>query len=522
MMMLHFFSFFVLGLTSLQPSSPSGLGTVSFPTSCSSAAQPHIERGVALLHSFQYEEAGQEFEVGATRDTSCAMCHWGEAMTRFHPLSGEWPTAAIFDTARGDIIRAQRTGSPTFRERGYIAAIAAFFDASPSPDRRGRLRAYARQFERLHRQFPDDGEAAAFYALSLVTLANEGVDDLGNRRRAINILHPLVRQQPNHPGAAHYLIHATDRPELARLGLEAARRYADIAPDSSHALYMPSHIFVRLGLWDEAIATNVRAAAAGAHAVMEHRGDYTYQIHAMEFLNYAYLQRGLEAKAREQHDTVSTVPGASEKEKIADRALFVGRAAIELHRWQEAAALAVPDLDPSWLSDAYWARTIGAARTRNIGGARNNLTKYRDSIRALLAGRGPDARIPPTVRIAQLEAEGWVAFAEGRRDEALRVLRQAATLEAEEVGESVVVPAREMLADLLIELGRPAAALREYESILKAAPNRFNTLLGAARASMAVGDRSKARAYYQLLLAVAAAAADREELRDARAFVNGR
>jgi len=178
--------------------------------------------------------------------------------------------------------------------------------------------------------------------------------------------------------------------------------------------------------------------------------------------------------------------------------------------------------DPSWLSDLYWARTIGAARTRNIDGARNNVTKYRESIRALLAGRGPDARIPPTVRIAQLEAEGWIAFAEGRRDEALRTLWQAATLEAEEVGESVVVPARETLADLLIELGRPAAALREYESLLKAAPNRFNTLLGAARASMAVGDRSKARAYYQLLLAVAAPDADREELRDARAFVNGR
>jgi tetratricopeptide (TPR) repeat protein len=522
MMMLHVFSVFALGLASVQPSSPSSLGTVSFPTSCSSAAQPHIERGVALLHSFQYEEAAQEFEAGANRDTSCAMCHWGKAMTRFHPLWGEWPTAETFDAARRDIIRAQRTGSPTIRERGYIAATAAFFDASPRTDRRGRLRAYARQLERLHRQFPDDGEAAAFYALSLVTLASEGVDDLANRRRAINILDPLLRQQPNHPGAPHYLIHAADRPDLALLGLEAARRYADIAPDSSHALHMPSHIFVRLGLWDEAIVTNVRAAAAGAHAVMEHRGDYTYQIHAMEFLNYAYLQRGLEAKAREQHDALSTVPGASEKEKLADRALFAGRAAIELHRWQEAAALAVPDLDPSWLSDAYWARTIGAAGMRNIGGARNNLTNYRESVRALLAGRGPGARVPPTVRIAQLEAEGWVAFAEGQSDEALRTLRQAATLEAEEVGESVVVPAREMLADLLVELGRPAAALREYESVLKAAPNRFNTLLGAARASMALGDRSKARAYYHLLLAVAAPDADRAELRHARAFVDGR
>src|SRR5262245_25110805 len=362
MMMLHFFSFFVLGLTSLQPSSPSGLGTVSFPTSCSSAAQPHIERGVALLHSFQYEEAGQEFEVGATRDTSCAMCHWGEAMTRFHPLSGEWPTAAIFDTARGDIIRAQRTGSPTFRERGYIAAIAAFFDASPSPDRRGRLRAYARQFERLHRQFPDDGEAAAFYALSLVTLAKEGVDDLANRRRAINMLHPLVRQQPNHPGAAHYLIHAADTPELAPRGLEAARRYANIAPDSSHALHMPSHIFVRLGLWDETIA-NLRAAAAGAMAMAEHHGSSDYEMHALDYLAYAYVQRGQEAMAR-QAAALNNVTGANPNVQANMRAYLAARTALDLHHWDEATVVDIPS-GTFRAIQVWWARTIGAARLRD-------------------------------------------------------------------------------------------------------------------------------------------------------------
>jgi len=521
MMMLQVVGAVSLALASAQPSSPR-LGTVRFPTSCSSAAQPHIERGVALLHSFQYEEAAQEFEAGANRDASCAMCHWGKAMTKFHPLWGEWPTTETLDAARQDVVRAQRTGAPTVRERGYIAATAAFFDAPLRSDRRGRLRAYARQWERLHEQFPDDGEAAAFYALSLVTLASQGVDDLANRRRAIKLLDPLLRQQPDHPGAAHYLLHAADRPELARLGLEAARRYAGIAPDSSHALHMPSHIFVRLGMWDETIATNLRAASAGAHAAMEHRGDYTYQIHAMEFLNYAYLQRGLEARAREQHDALSTVPGASDKEKLVDRALFAGRAAIELHRWQEAAALAVPDLDPSWLSDIYWVRTIGAARMQNFVSARENLVNYRLALEALLAGRGPGARVPPPVRIAQLEVEAWLAFAEDRRGQALRLLRRAATIEATEVGESVVVPAREMLADLWVALSRPAAALPEYESVLRAAPNRFNALLGAARASMVVGERGRALAYYRQLLTIAAPDADREELLEARALVDGK
>jgi hypothetical protein len=242
----------------------------------------------------------------------------------------------------------------------------------------------------------------------------------------------------------------------------------------------------------------------------------------MEFLNYAYLQRGLEARAREQHDALSTVPGASDKEKLVDRALFAGRAAIELHRWQEAAALAVPDLDPSWLSDIYWVRTIGAARMQNLVSARENLVNYRLALEALLAGRGPGARVPPPVRIAQLEVEAWLAFAEDRRGQALRLLRRAATIEATEVGESVVVPAREMLADLWVALSRPAAALPEYESVLKAAPNRFNALLGAARASMVVGERGRALAYYRQLLTIAAPDADREELLEARALVEGK
>ncbi len=512
----------VLGLVAAPSTQQGGLGVVSFPTSSSSAAQPHIERGVALLHSFQYDEAALEFDTGLLVDTSCAMCHWGKAMTRFHPLWGEWPTTDSFQRGREDLMRAQQTGARTARERGYLAAAAAFFNAPPSTTRRGRLRAYVRQFAVLHRQEPDDDEAASFYALSLLALGADGVDDLSNRRRAIETLEVVLRRQPRHPGAVHYLIHATDRPDLAARGLAAARAYADIAPDSSHALHMPSHIFVRLGMWPEAIATNLRAAVAGAQAVIAHHGDYTYQIHALEFLNYAYLQWGLEAKAREQHNALSTVPGASDEEKLADRASFEARAAVELHRWEEAAALPLPALDPSWLADAYWARTIGAARLHNVADARTNLAKFTESQGALVAGMGAGAHIPPAMRIALLEAEAWVAFAEGRDDAAVTLLRQAAKLDASEVGESVVVPAREMLADLLLDLRRPAEAKREYDAVLRAAPNRFNALLGAARASDAVGARTSAQASYRRLIEMVAPDADREELREARASLEQR
>jgi tetratricopeptide (TPR) repeat protein len=510
----------VVGVLALpQPAKIDHLGTVTFPTSCSSEVQPTIERGVALLHSFQYEEAAQAFDDASRRDASCAMCHWGKAMTLYRPLFGEWPTPEELKEGRQGIARAEQLGVTTARERGYLAAAAAFFNASPTTTHAGRIRAYSGQLGTLHRRFPDDGEATAFYALSLVALAGERVNALANRRQAIAILAPLLRRQPNHPGVAHYLIHAADRPELAPLGLVAARMYANIAPDSSHALHMPSHIFVRLGLWEETIALNLRAAAAGAHAAMEHRGDYTYQIHAMDYLNYAYLQRGLESKARALQDELSDVPAASDDEKMASRAYFAGRTAIELHRWPEAAALPIPKLPLSWLSDVLWARAIGAARNDDIGAARQNIASLRESVRALLAGRDQGSRTAHEMPITQLEAEAWVAFAEGNSDQAQIYLRRAVDREAADGSESVAVPAREMLADLLLELKRPREALSAYQAVLKAAPNRFNALLGAARAADALGIDAQVRGYYRQLIAVAATDADRPEVEAVRAYL---
>jgi tetratricopeptide (TPR) repeat protein len=492
------------------PAQSNQLGTVTFPTSCSSAVQPTIERGVALLHSFQYEEAAQAFDDAARRDLSCAMCHWGKAMTLYHQL-WDWPNADALQKGRREIADAQRVGAKTARERGYLAAAAAFFNAPLAAAHARRIRAYSRQMAVMHRQFPDDGEATAFYALSLVAIADEHVNDLANLRRAIELLNPLLHEQPNHPGAAHYLIHAADRPQLAPLGLEAARVYADIAPDSSHALHMPSHIFVRLGMWQETITANLRAAAAGKQAALEHRGDYTYQVHAIDYLNYAYLQLGKGSSARALLDDLNDVPTASDKEKASDRAYSAGHAAIEEHRWSDAAALPLAALDITWLRDAYWARAMGAARSGDVAAARYNLVKYRESLR--------ESRDRDVMSVQQLEAEAWVFFAEGNVTRSIRLLRRAAEREATEGGDEVSVPAREMLADLLFELKRPREALNAYEMVLKATPNRFDALLGAARAADALNMNNVAVQHYRQLLRVAAPDADRPELETARAYV---
>jgi len=269
------------------------LGTVRFSTSAAPPAQPRFEQGLALLHSFQYEEAEQAFGRAAQQDWQCAMCHWGLAMVHYQQLS-DWPSASDFARARQELARAQRIRRTTTRERAYIAAAATFFQSNRALTHAARIGQYSRQLDLLRRRFPTDVDATAFYALSLVALANEQPNPLPLLRSAVDVLEPLLQTDGNHPGVAHYLIHAADQPELAMRGLEAARCYADIAPDSSHALHMPSHIFVRLGLWDEAIALNLRAAKAGAAAMAEHRGAPTNQTHALDYHAYAYLQRGQE------------------------------------------------------------------------------------------------------------------------------------------------------------------------------------------------------------------------------------
>lgn len=495
-----------------------GVGKVNFPTSCSAEAQGSLEKGLALLHSFQYEESAQAFSEAAQRDGQCAMAYWGKAMSLDHQL-WDFPTAATLAEGRKDIEQAQKLGQQTAREREYIAAAFAFYQDDPKLTHTARVQAYSTAMQKLYADNPQDVEAGAFYALSLVALAQGGVDELPNRRKAIAILNPLFERQPNNPGLAHYLIHACDAPELASEGLPAARLYAKIAPDSSHATHMPSHIFRQLGLWQEMIDSNIAAMAVAAEATEQHRGDASYEFHAMDFLNYAYLQAGEESKARQLIEEAKSVPGAKPEDLADHQATFAAVNAIELHRWKEASSLAIPKERLTWQDVTYWARAIGAARSGDVNGARENAQKLAEILQAQAAHQKELGNQVPAQRVEQREVDGWVANAEGKSDEALADLRGAAEFEESDREDPVCVPAREMLADLLLELKRPKESLVEYQAVLKNYPNRFDAIYGAARASEAAASRQQARDYYNQLVKISLPGADRPELRAARDYV---
>ena len=491
------------------------LGHVDFPNSCKAEAQPALLKGLALLHSFQYMASESAFKAATDLDTNCAMAHWGAAMALYHQL-WDFPGKRTLKEGLKSVEAAQKLGAPTSRERGYIAAAAAFYQDDEKLSHVQRTKAYSQALAQLHLGAPRDVEASAFYALSLVALGDENVDDTANRKKAMSILEPLFKQHPDNPGVAHYLIHATDKPELASAGLAAARAYAKIAPDSSHALHMPSHIFTRLGLWQESIASNIAATAAAAHATEMHQSEAHYQTHAMEFLDYAYLQSGQEAKARALSAEEMNVPGSGEGEKVDHRAVVDARNAIELHRWKEAAELAIPERRNSQ-DIIYWARAIGAARSGDVAAAKDAMSKLEEAV-AHREGYDVSSEKATDLR----EAEAWLACVQGDSARAIELLRASAEREDAKGLESTTMPAREMLGDLLLELKKPSDAMEAYKTVLVEAPNRFDALLGAAQASQAMGDTHSARDYYSQLLKIADPAADRPELKEAKSYLAAR
>jgi tetratricopeptide (TPR) repeat protein len=509
-----------LGADNSSTAPPDQLGNVNFPTSCTAQVQPMIEKGVALLHSFQYTESGKTFAEASTRDPQCAIAHWGKAMAPFYQL-WEFPGDKTLKAGRKEIETAQKLHSANPREQGFITAAAAFFQKKSKMTHVDRLQAYSGVLERLYSENPGDVEFGSFYALSLVSLAEEDHDnEIADRQKAIAILEPLLRQHPDHPGVAHYMIHATDRPEFAAQGLEAARRYAAIAPDSAHALHMPSHIFVRLGLWQDSITSNIVANSSGAHAAELHLAEYHYQTHAMDFLSYSYLQSGQEAKAREVIEHTNHVVGANEEDKADHRAYLAARTALELHRWKEAAALPIPAIRKNWQDTIFWARAIGAARSGDVARAESDVKELSQLVadrekRSKKSGYAVSGEKATDLR----EAEAWLSFAKGKPDEALSELRAAADHQDKNGGESVSVPAREMLADMLLELRRPSEAIAEYKTVLKNSPNRFDGILGAARSAQATGDTGGAQSYYAQLAQVCGAGADRPELAEAKTYL---
>ena len=500
------------------------LGTVHFAVSCAAEVQKPFERGVALLHSFWYEEAKKEFEQIAKDDPKCAMAHWGIAMSIWHELWNQ-PDAATIKLGHEEVKTARSLHPKTDRERDYITAMDEFYRGKRR-DYHDRASTYSQAMATTHQDYPNDLEAAAFYALSLLASEPDNDTTFANRKQAAAILEKLFAVEPDHPGVAHYLIHSYDKPQLAQLGLPAARRYAQIAPAAPHALHMPSHIFARLGLWQDDINSNLASIAATRKTAAMHMGGEGHQFHAMDFLVYAYLQSGREADAQRVIDEVKAMPakkgdmyGMDFDPRTDALVTFTARYALEMHHWTEAASLEViPGAETGDNSITYWARAIGAARSGNLPDARKDVAEI-DTIHATLL-KQKKTSFAESVEQDRQEAAAWVAHAEGNNDEAIKTLRTIAEKEEAEGDEPLAIPAREMLADMMLDMNHPEQALTEYEADLKFNPNRFNGLYGAARAAEMVGKSDKSNSYYARLVKICDGSnSDRPELSRAKSLL---
>jgi hypothetical protein len=503
---------------------PGKLGKVSFPVSCDPSVQSQFSSAVAMLHSFWYEKASDTFAGVAQKDPACGMAYWGIAMTHYHPI---WSAPGPADLKAGlsALEKAKAAGAKTQRERDYIAAIETFYKDSDKLDHGTRALAYEKAMDQLQTRYSDDHEAAIFHALALLATAPPTDKTYANQKRAGAILEPLFMEQPEHPGIAHYIIHAYDYPPLAARALDAARRYAKIAPDSPHALHMPSHIFTRLGLWQESIDSNLASAASA-----QKNNAPGNELHAKDYLIYAYLQGAQDREAKKALEMPP--PGRAADPQYMNWLYAMGaspaRFAVERHRWAEAAALPVPpNTFPggrwAWTeANLHFARSLGASHTGQIAAAQKEvqqLTSLRDTLAQINDNYWADQ-----VEIQRETATAWITLAEGKREEALAQMRSAADHEdrtdKHNVTPGVILPARELLGDMLLELNQPTGALVEFEATLHTAPNRFNALSGAARAAKQSGDNAKAKAYYAKLLSFCEHAdGDRPDLQEGRSLL---
>lgn len=501
------------------------LGKVSFPISCAPASQKSFERGIALLHSFGYEEAEAQFVEITKSDPTCAMAHWGIAMSQFHQIWGR-PDEPALKKGQGEIAAAQKIGAKTPREQAYISALALFYQDPAKNDYLKRAGAYSDAMGKLYQQYPNDIEAGAFYALSLLAADPPGDSTHVAEKKAVAVLMPLFEQDPEHPGLAHYIIHSCDSPEMAPEGLAAARSYAAIAPSSAHAVHMPSHIFARLGLWQEDIQANLKSVAITSQSTEMFMGGH--QLHAMHFLLYAYLQTGQDEAARQivekSKQIVANAPkgdsGMLEYYGFA-AAHFPALYALEMHNWADAAALQPPaNAAPDHQMITYWARTIGSARMGDVEATRANAKKFEEAEEA--TRKTKYAYILDGPRISEGEVHAWLAFAEKKNDEAVLLMTQVADKQDKLGKAEVDIPAREMLADMLLATNQPDKALAQYQQSMKIDPNRFNELAGAAQASALAHQQEQANAYYAQLLknCDGGAHSARPELQAAKAQAN--
>ncbi len=511
------------------------LGAVHFPVSCDAAAQKTFDRGVALLHSFWYHEAEKTFTEVIRTDPKCAMGYWGIAMSVYHPL---WAPPSPADLANGmaAVQKGRAAGAKTPREHDYIAAIASFYEHSQTAPHGERARGWCRSMQRLSARYPQDREAAIFYALALIATAPASDKTYSNQKQAAAILNRILPEEPNHPGIAHYMIHSYDSPQLAILALPAARSYAKIAPAVPHALHMPSHIFTRLGLWQDSIASNLASAAAARSYIAKTLPGAVSQdqLHAMDYLEYAFLQTCQDGEARR---IVEEAAAASNVDQEVFQAAYAfaaipARYALERGRWSEAASLEVRPAGFPWQRFRYaeaithFARALGAARSGKPAGAHTEIDKLAE-IQKALAQIKEGYDWSAQVEVQRLAAAAWAAHADGDNVKALRWMRSAADLEdradKHPVTPGPVLPARELLGELLMEMDQPAVAAPEFEAVLRSAPNRFNAVYGAARSAELSGDRKRAsQRYAELLEHCGRTDAQRLELQNARAYLRKR
>jgi tetratricopeptide (TPR) repeat protein len=501
--------------TALAQSDVEKLGIVHFETSCAPEAQKLFDRGMLYQHSFWYRASQHEFEAVLKADPACGMAYWGIALSLL--LNPHVPTPAK-NLAEGAaaIAKGKAVGAKTQRERDYIDALAVIYVDYDKLGHFPRTQAYAKAMEQVAKRYPDDDEAQIHYALALNTSASPADKTYANQLKGAAILEPIFARQPRHPGVAHYLIHLYDYPPIAEKGLNAARAYAKIAPDAAHAQHMPSHIFTRVGYWQESIDSN-----KVAQRVAKEASDFHDQLHAMDYQVYAYLQLGQDRNAKAVLDEMTKVSGFTETFLVGPYALAVSpaRYAIDRGDWKAAAELPVRQgLLPQVQAVTYFARALGAARSNNPEAAKAEIARLvalRDAL------RGKDAYWSGQVDIQSQVASAWLLYAEGKHDEALTAMSAAADAEdrteKHPVTPGAPKPARELYGEMLLERGKAKDAVIAFEAVLKKEPNRLAAYVGAAKAAEQSGDAAKARDYYRKVVSVAGNADEsRAEVADAR------
>jgi tetratricopeptide (TPR) repeat protein len=505
-------------------------GSVDFKISCPEKVQKDFNLAVALLHSFEYEEAEKVFAKIIGEEPECAMAYWGVAMCNYHAL---WtpPTQPELKKGSRAINIATSLEQKTERESAYINAIAMFYKDWDKVDHHTRSINFEKAMELIYKKYSDDKEAAIFYALALDAAADPTDKSYANQRKAGAILNAIYPDEPNHPGIVHYIIHTYDYPELAEMALPAARKYASIAPASAHAQHMPSHIFTRLGLWDECIQANL-ISTASAKCYAENagmKGHWDEELHAMDYLVYAYLQKSAVDSAKEQCDYLKTINEVYPEDfKVAYAfAAIPSRYLLENKMWKDAAHLETHPLDFPWQkfpwqeAIIHFTRLLGSVHIGNIDSAESELKKLQ-SIHDILATE-KDMYKATQVQIQITASEAWILFKEGKNDKALELMNNAAAMEdateKHPVTPGEVIPARELLGDMLMQMNHPAKALEAYQEDLKTHPNRFNGLYGAAVAAEKSGDMVKTRSYYQQLSNISSTNSTKPELVAARLFI---